>query len=71
MRLLAANSLVLATALYWLWDPLEIILIYWVQAAIVSVTQRRKIRDMIGHTSRVGKPMPVVFSNPLLRPVCN
>lgn len=51
-RLLIANALVMVIAVYWHWNPLEIILLYIVQAVIIGITQRLKIRDMIEYASR-------------------
>lgn len=67
-RLLIANTLVLAIALHWRWNPLEVILIYLVQAAIIGVTQRLKIRDMIDNASSDGRLKSNVLLYHMLRP---
>ena len=67
-RLLAANALVLAAALRWDWDALEIILVYWVQGAVIGMTQRLKIRDLVDYRLRVLKRRYESLRNPMFVP---
>lgn len=67
-RLLIANALVLGIALYWRWNPLEIILIFLVQAAIIGVTQRLKIRDMTDNGSSAHRLKTDILFYHILRP---
>ncbi len=45
--LLGANLFALACAIWFDWNLFEVVLLYWIQALIIVVFHRRKIRDMI------------------------
>jgi hypothetical protein len=45
--LLGANVVALVCAISFRWNLFEIVLLYWIQALIVGVFQRQKIKDMV------------------------
>jgi hypothetical protein len=47
--LLGSNLIALACAIEFQWNWFEIILLYWIQALIIGVFQRRKVRDMVAY----------------------
>jgi uncharacterized membrane protein YfcA len=47
--LLGANLAALICATWFRWNLFEIVLLYWIQALIVGVFQRQKVRDMVAY----------------------
>lgn len=47
--LLGSNLVALVFAIWFQWNLFEIVLLYWIQALIIGVFQRRKVRDMIAY----------------------
>lgn len=47
--LLASNLIALFCAIKFQWNLFEIVLLYWIQALIIGVFQRRKVRDMVAY----------------------
>jgi hypothetical protein len=49
LLLLGSNLIALACAIWFRWNLFEIVLLYWIQALIIGVFQRRKVRDMVAY----------------------
>lgn len=47
--LLGANLVALVCAIAFHWNLFEIVLLYWIQAFIVGVFQRQKVKDMVAY----------------------
>ncbi len=47
--LLGSNLIALVCAIWFRWNLFEIVLLYWIQALIIGVFQRRKVRDMVAY----------------------
>lgn len=47
--LLGSNLVALVFAIWFRWNLFEIVLLYWIQALIIGVFQRRKVRDMVAY----------------------
>jgi uncharacterized protein DUF6498 len=47
--LLGSNLIALFCAIWLRWNLVEIVLLYWVQALIIGIFQRRKVRDMVAY----------------------
>ena len=47
--LLGSNLLALVFAIWFQWNLFEIVLLFWIQALIIGVFQRRKVRDMVAY----------------------
>ena len=47
--LFGANLAALICAIWFRWNLFEIVLLYWIQALIIGVFQRQKVRDMVAY----------------------
>jgi len=45
----------MACAIWFQWNLFEIVLLYWIQALIIGVFQRRKVRDMVAYARHPGR----------------
>jgi|GEM_PF-3846832 len=63
LALLGSALLSIALALALSWNIYEVVVLYWIDAFIIGVFQRRKIRDMVDHHSRQPEDSKVWYVN--------
>lgn len=54
LALVCSSAFAMALALSLSWNLFEVVVLYWVQALIIGVFQRLKIRDMVAHYVSLG-----------------